>query len=32
MSAKFLRVSLGVDIGRLHKAIAARNAVCSLSQ
>jgi hypothetical protein len=32
MSAKLLRVSLGVGIGRLHKAIAARNVACSLSQ
>jgi hypothetical protein len=32
MSAKLLRVSLGVGIGRLHAAIVARNAACSLSQ
>jgi hypothetical protein len=32
MSAKLLRVSLGVDIGRLHTAIVARNAACSLFQ
>jgi hypothetical protein len=29
MSATPLRVSLGAGIGRLHTAIAARNAVCS---
>jgi len=28
MSAKLLRVSLGVGIGRLHAAIDARNAAC----
>jgi hypothetical protein len=32
MSAKLLRVSLGVVIGRLHTAIVARNAACFLSQ
>jgi hypothetical protein len=32
MSAKLLRESLGVGIGRLHAAIVARNAACSLSQ
>jgi hypothetical protein len=32
MSAKLLRVSLRVGIGRLHTAIAARNAAFLLSQ
>jgi hypothetical protein len=32
MSANYLRVSLGVGIGRLHTAIVARNTACSLSQ
>ena len=32
MSAKLLGVWLGVGIGRLRTAIAARNAACSLSQ
>jgi hypothetical protein len=32
MSAELLRVLLGVGTGRLHKAIVARNAACSLSQ
>jgi hypothetical protein len=32
MSAKLLRVSLGMGIGRLHAAIVTRNAACSLSQ
>jgi hypothetical protein len=32
MSAKLLRASLGMGIGRLHTAIVARNDACSLSQ
>jgi len=32
MSAKLLRVSLGVGIGQLHTAIVARNAACPSSQ
>jgi hypothetical protein len=32
ISVKLLRVSLGVGIGRLHAAIVARNASCSLFQ